>query len=286
MAVPPLHPPAEVRPGCPALHPDRADDLTALDALAWPNAKPGLVQVGRDQALAVVDHRQPALVVESGLRKADPPGSRSQDRRSPGRREVGTEVRGHGLAVEDALASKAAGHPIGLQRRGKSPGEIVGFDPAGPSLRLAFRLRGDFGEQGLAFRFHLLGRKAIDALDVKSARRHRKPPLGGPAICQGCRDLHRCGAVPVQAYQEDACRGGDARLTALDPDPGAGSGPADEGSTLTESAGQMNVQSCGAGGGRGGKAKGEGTAEEGAPVSGGGQGLRSRQRARASPGPA
>jgi hypothetical protein len=91
-------------------------DLTPADAdvLARPDAKPGLVQVGGDQALAVVDHRQPALVVESGLGKADPPGRRSQDRRSLGRGEVGAEVRGHGLTVEDALASKAAGHPIGL----------------------------------------------------------------------------------------------------------------------------------------------------------------------------
>lgn len=95
----PLHPPAEVRPGRPALHPHSAHDLTLLHHITLFDQNFRLVQIGGDQALAVIEKGESALKVQTCLSKGHQAAGRRPDGRPHGGSHVDAVMGAFGLAI-------------------------------------------------------------------------------------------------------------------------------------------------------------------------------------------
>jgi hypothetical protein len=105
VAIAPLHPPAQVRAGGPALHADATDFLAARQTLADRDVDPGLVEVAADQTLAVVDQDQTALEMHAAAAEGDDAVGGGADRRALRRGQIDAVVRAGRGAVEDALCA-------------------------------------------------------------------------------------------------------------------------------------------------------------------------------------
>lgn len=147
---------------------DGADALASGDALAAQHIDAAEMQVGGDQALAVIDHDQPALEEHAVLRQQDDAAGRGVDGRSARRGQIDPVVGRAGHAVEDPLAAIAGGDPEIADRRGEPVAEVVAVGAAGEGGGLAAALGGDAGFQlgaGLAGN----DRADRDALNVEVA---------------------------------------------------------------------------------------------------------------------
>ena len=116
--------------GGPAGHAHPADRLSAAQVLACDDVDAGLVKIGREQPLAVVDQDQAALEMQPWLGQGDASGGGGPDHRPLRCRQIDAVVRPRGRTIEDALAAPAAGDPEALQRPVEAVAEVIGVDAA------------------------------------------------------------------------------------------------------------------------------------------------------------
>lgn len=276
----PLHAPAEMGPGRPAFLANGPDHLALGHDLTLLHQHLRLMQVGRDQALSVVQQGQAALEVKTCFSKGHKCAGGSMDRRSRWRSHVVAIVRSLGHPIQNALAAKSSRQPEFLQRKNEACPEILTVRPTGKANGLARRFSGNPGQQGLTLGIDLVFSQAADLLDVENAWCNARHMFGGAFGRYGAY----CGfrfCVPVKADDEQALRRSlpfiDPIHIDLRPRPGA----ADQGAALLRAAGELqgNIRPR-----RPGKPQGA-KADKGLPA-GGGQEFFSRQRARDSAGPA
>ena len=255
MATPPGHAPAQVGAGGAAPVANRADWLALRDPLAGHHVLPGLVQVHADQALTVVDQREPPLEVHIRLGHDHQAGCGGADRRAVRRGEVDAVVRRLGDAVVDALRAEGRGADRPRQGRDEAGGEAVARVAGRQRRRLALQLCGDARqERGVGGR-HLVVRQAVDALHGVGDRRDVEAPrVPSPRAFDGDRGSRRRIAVPADHGEAVGSRPRLDRV--IDPHPRA------RGRTQHHPAALPKVPRVGGGRGGGGPRREAGRARE------------------------
>ena len=136
-----------MRTGGPTGHADTAYRVAAPQFLPRRDVESGLVEVGGNQPLAVVDQDQPSLEMQPWQGQRDPSGGGGPDHRPLRRRQIDAVVGPRGRTVEDPLAAPAAGDAEAFQGPVETVAEMVGVGAAGEPLGLEHDLALDAGQQ-------------------------------------------------------------------------------------------------------------------------------------------
>ena len=253
-----------MRAGRPSRHADPPDRFAAPQLLARGDLDPGLVQIGGDQSLAVIDQDQTALEMQIRFGEDHPAGGRRADHRPLRRGEVDAVVRPGRGPVQHPLGAPAAGDANRLQRPVEAVAEMVGVEAAGEALGLEHDLAPDAGQQLRVCRLDRRGRQAVDAGGREASGGDVQGSAGAAAGSAGL-DLDAAGGVAIEADDEDAVSRGGGEGLAVDEDQGPRPGAADGVAALDETAGQGEAVGL-LGAGRAGDEQGAGADQEAAAV--------------------
>ena len=245
----PFHPPAQVRTGGPALLADRRDQLALTHGISSRNKHFRQVQIGRDQALTMVDQDQSALEMQARFGEGDHSGGGGANGRPDRGRQINPKMGTLWLAVEYALPAEARRTARALDRQDETALEGVQIGQAGKACGLALALGDEAGQKDGILGRDLIGRQAVDALDVEGPGRDDRF-VGGRAVGGGHGDMDEWRGVAVEADHEPAVGRGQADDLAVNVDGGAVRGAAYGVAALRELTGQGEARRGGSGGGR------------------------------------
>lgn len=197
----------------------------------------------------MVDQDQSALEMQTRFGEGDHTGGGGANGGPDRGRQINPKMGTLWLAIEYALAAEARGTARALDRQDEAALEGVQVGQAGETGGLALTLGDEAGQKDRILGRHLVGRQAVDALNVEGSRRDDRL-VGGRAVGRGHGYVDQGRGVAVEADHEPAVGRGEADHLAVDVDGGARRGAADGVAALRELAGQGEAWRGGLGGGR------------------------------------